>query len=43
MGDLNGANGDLRARVGLVAGAPVLMLRESLGFIDREASILVVG
>jgi len=41
IGDLRGAMGDLRDRAGLLADA-VEMLKDNLGFADREASMLMV-
>lgn len=41
IGDLRGAMGDLRDRTGLLAAA-VEMLKDNLGFADREASMLTV-
>jgi hypothetical protein len=39
MGDLSGARGDLSESCGLADGVLVEMERESLGFMDLEASI----
>jgi len=42
-GDLSGAIGDLSDKVGLVTWAvEVEMLKDNLGFADREASMLTV-
>ncbi len=42
MGDIRGAKGDFRARLGRVAGMalPVEMLKDNLGLEAREASML---
>jgi len=40
-GDFRGAMGDLRDRAGLLTDA-VEMLKDNLGFADREASMLMV-
>jgi hypothetical protein len=42
IGDLRGASGDFRDRDGLVAWAAVLMLSDSFGLTDRDASMLML-